>query len=96
LKKQAEEEKNSKFTHGVNDKSLHPQFVDVMNFKINIGVEQCPKEEEQNYKTENEGMYEKVEHCEDNNFVIDKGALDINRIQESTPEGRCIVDFSFL
>lgn len=96
LKKQAEEEKNSKLTHGVDDKLLHPQFLDVMNFKINTEVEQCLKEEEQNYKTENEGMYEKVKHCENNNFVIDKGALDTNRIQESMPEGRCIVDFSFL
>lgn len=75
MKKQAEEEKNSKLIHGVDDKSLYPQFFDVINFKINTGVEQCLKEEEQNYKTENEGMYEKIEHCEDNNFIIDKGAF---------------------
>jgi hypothetical protein len=40
-----------------------------------------------------------VEQCEDNNsLVIDNtsGQLDINRIQENKPEGRCIVNFSFV
>ncbi|KAL6417612.1 hypothetical protein ACFW04_014415 [Cataglyphis niger] len=38
-----------------------------------------------------------VEFCEDNNnFVIENGLLDTNRIQESMPEGRRIVDISFM
>jgi len=58
-----------------------------------------PKEEEQKYKIENrKGIYnENIEHCEDNYFVIDKGALDRNRIQESMPVGRfsnCVTTMS--
>ncbi|KAL6416801.1 hypothetical protein ACFW04_014827 [Cataglyphis niger] len=38
-----------------------------------------------------------VEFCKDNNnFIIENGLLDTNRIQESMPEGRRIVDISFM
>jgi len=45
----------------------------------------------------NEGMYKNVEKCEDDTLVIDNsGLLDVNRIQENMPEGRRIVDISFM
>ncbi|KMQ82989.1 hypothetical protein RF55_21247 [Lasius niger] len=46
----------------------------------------------------NTGMcYKNVELCKDNNnFVVENGLLDTNRSQESMPEGRRIVDISFM
>jgi len=40
--------------------------------------------------------YQNVKLYEDNYFVIDNGSLDTNRIQESMPEDRRIVDISFM
>jgi len=40
--------------------------------------------------------YKNVELCDDDSFVIDNGPLDANHIQESMPEGRRIVDISFM
>jgi len=41
--------------------------------------------------------YKRIDNCEDNDtLVIDNtGLLDVGRIQENMPEGRCIVDLSF-
>jgi len=45
----------------------------------------------------NTGMcYENIELEDNNTFVIDNGPLDAYRIKESIPEGRRIVDISFL
>jgi len=42
--------------------------------------------------------YKRVDNCKDNDtLVIDNtGLLDVGRIQENMPEGRCIVDLSFI
>jgi len=42
--------------------------------------------------------YKRIDNCEDNDtLVIDNtGLLDVGRIQENMPEGRCIVDLSFM
>src|SRR5580765_7772343 len=63
-----------------------------MDSKVSTQIMQCLE------STVNTGMcYKNVEKCEDNNnFVIDNGPLDTNRIQESMPEGRRIVDISFM
>jgi len=68
LRKQAEEEKEGKkLTLGVDKELLHQQLSDVIDSKINTGIQQCRKEEEQKYKIENrKGMYnENIEHCEE-------------------------------
>ncbi|XP_077260812.1 uncharacterized protein LOC143896691 [Temnothorax americanus] len=68
---------------------------DKMDSNISTEVMQC-KAMEQNVQ----GMFvEKVPHSEDNleNLVIDnEGLMDANRIQENLPEGRRIVDISFM
>ena len=44
-----------------------------------------------------DSMPENVDFCEDNDaFVIENDPLDPKRIQESMPEGRRIVDISFI
>jgi len=42
--------------------------------------------------------YKRIDTCDDNDtLVIDNtGLLDVGRIQENMPEGRCIVDLSFM
>jgi len=63
----------------------------MMDSKVSTQTMQCLE------STSNTGMckYQNVKLCEDN-FVIDNGPLDTNRIQESMPEGRRIVDISFM
>ncbi|XP_029680218.1 uncharacterized protein LOC115245866 [Formica exsecta] len=63
-----------------------------MDSKVSTQITQCLE------STLNTGMcYQNVELCEDNNnYVIENGLLDTNRIQESMPEGHRVVDISFL
>ena len=67
-------------------------FPDTMDSKVSTQTMQCLE------LTVNTGTsYESVAKCKDNsNFVINNGPLDTDRIQESMPEGRRIVDISFM
>jgi len=81
-----------------NDKSINFQKsiespLDTMDSKVSTQTMQCLE------PTSDTGMYyENVDNCDDNNtFVIDnKALLDTSCIQENLPEGRRIVDISFM
>jgi hypothetical protein len=73
-------------TNGIDGESSREEHM--MDSKVNTEVMHC---------LEKGTYYQNVELCEDNSFVIDdKGVLDANAIQESLPEGRRIVDISFM
>ena len=61
----------------------------VIDLKVNTTVVQCREEK---------GTLKNVDLSEDNNtFVIDdSGLLDTYRVKENVPEGRSIIDISFM
>ena len=71
------------------DESLLPQLHNTIDSKVTTKIVQCIDKQKDTFKN--------VKICEDDSFVINnKGLLDTNRIQESLPEGRRIVDISFM
>jgi len=67
-------------------------FPDTMDSKANSQIMHYQESNTDMYKVEQD-----VEFCEDDkDFVIQNSPLDMNRIQENLPQGRRIVDISFL
>ncbi|KMR04828.1 heterogeneous nuclear ribonucleoprotein l-like protein [Lasius niger] len=95
LIQEANDSKSTSITIGTSNESIDFRksvelFPDTMDSKVSTQTMQCLE------SIVNTGTcYESVEKCEDNNnFVIDNGLLDTNRIQKSMPEGRRIVDIT--
>ncbi|XP_067205374.1 uncharacterized protein [Linepithema humile] len=87
MQKNAQKEEGT-LTTGIDESSR--EELHVTDSKVSTEVVQCLEKEKGTYN-------QNVDLCEDDSFVIDdKGVSDAYAIKESMPEGRRIVDISFM